>query len=361
MHIATAVSTELSSGMFQITGHGIATPSTLLTNSALADELGIEPNWIQARCGIRSRFVSNGADTTTTLAVAAARRALAKSAGFRPDLLICATFTPDRQLCPNAPAIAQELGWQVAAYDVNAACSGGLVGLVTALAFLASGASSRVLLVASDTTTRYLGTDDAGTRILFGDAAVALLLERGAARGFRVLHWQAGSDGSGASLFYLRGAGCESGAPSPATVHMDGPALFRFAVECCSRALHETCLGAGIPDTEVSCVVLHQANLRIIRALQQRFSIPEDRWIVNIDRFGNTAGASVLLALVEALETRVHPGDHVLVAAFGGRSDLGLYDASVLSPRTVRRRRYNIPWRMALVTASDFECASSRE
>jgi 3-oxoacyl-[acyl-carrier-protein] synthase-3 len=311
------MSTELSAVTFQINGYGIALPAGRITTPALAAELGVHPDWIETRCGIRTRCVAADGDTTTTLAVAAARRAVAASGGSEPDVLICATFTPDRELCPNAPAIAHELGWHVAAFDVNAACSGGLVALVTALTFLTSRAASRVLLVASDTTTRYLRPDDAYTRILFGDAGVALLLERGQTRGFRVLHWQAGSDGSGASLFYVPGPGCGSGMSRSQTVHMDGPALFRFAVECGSKAMRETCEAVGIPESAVACVVLHQANLRIIRALQRRISIPEERWVVNIERFGNTAGASVLLALVEAFETRVQPGDSVLLAAFG--------------------------------------------
>src|SRR4030095_9350373 len=121
-------------------------------------------------------------------------------ASWRPDCLICATFTPEYRLCPSAPSIVRSLGLgPIAAFDVNAACSGGVVGLLTALSFIAAGTFERVLLVASDTTTRHLAADDARTRILFGDGAAALLLESQPMQGIALRSWVAGSDGAGAT------------------------------------------------------------------------------------------------------------------------------------------------------------------
>src|SRR5882724_5926902 len=147
----------LSQTRFCITGFGSAYPSKVLTNYDLADDLGIDVAWIESRCGIRSRCVVEPGETTHTLAVAAATQALANAPSWRPDCLICATFTPEYRLCPTAPSIARSLGLgPIAAFDINAACSGGALGLLTALSFIAAGTFQRILLVASDTTTRYL-------------------------------------------------------------------------------------------------------------------------------------------------------------------------------------------------------------
>jgi 3-oxoacyl-[acyl-carrier-protein] synthase-3 len=149
-----------------------------LKNRELAVQLGVDPEWIRARCGVHSRFVSGPGETTTTLGVRAARQALSNAPSFRPDCLVCATFTPDYPLCPCGPAIAHalELG-PIPAFDLNAACSGGVLGLITALSFIAAGTAERVLLIASDTVTHHLADDDAHTRILFGDGAAAFLIE----------------------------------------------------------------------------------------------------------------------------------------------------------------------------------------
>src|ERR1035441_10669358 len=168
----------LQRARFRVAGYAQAFPSTVLKNSELALQLGVDPEWIRARCGVQSRYVSGPGETTTTLEVRAARQALANAPSFRPDCLVCATFTPDYPLCPCGPDIAHalELG-PIPAFDLNAACSGGVLGLITALHCITGGTAERVLLVASDTVTHRLADDDAQTRILFGDGAAAFLIE----------------------------------------------------------------------------------------------------------------------------------------------------------------------------------------
>jgi len=301
----------LGRARFRIAGFGSACPARVLTNTDLAAELGVDVEWIQSRCGIQSRCVAGPSDTTHSLAVEAASRALQAAPRWQPDCLICCTFTPDYRMCPSAPSIASSLGLgTIAAFDLNAACTGGAMGLVTALSLIAAGTFERVLLVASDTTTRHLAVDDARTRILFGDGAAAVLLEAERERGIRLRSWVGGSDGTGAGFFRVpRGEN---------NVLMRGRELFRFASEKGGEMLRAACSQGGIAAGEVDCVVIHQANLRIIECLQERTRIPPDKWLVNIGGIGNTAAASVLLALDELLRTRIpRNGERILLGAFG--------------------------------------------
>jgi len=301
----------LSEARFRIAGFGSAFPSVVLTNDDLVDRLDVQPGWIESRCGIRSRHVAGPGDTSQSLAVAAAIQALEGARSAPPDCVICATFTPDYRLCPSAPSIARSLGLgPVAAFDLNAACSGGAVGLLTAASFIAAGTFERVLLVAADTTTRHLAPDDVRTQILFGDAAAALILERDAQRGIAFRSWVAGSDGTGAAFFHVPDV--------EDAVSMHGRELFRFATQKGAEVLQEACARAGVSPSTVDRVVVHQANVRILECLQQRTGIAKEKWVVNIEAIGNTAAASVLLALADVLGSGVpEDGTRVLLGAFG--------------------------------------------
>ena len=320
---------------FRIVGFAKAFPSMVLKNQELAVQLGVDPEWIRARCGVQSRHISGPGETTTTLGVRAARQALLNSPSFRPDCLICTTFTPDYPLCPCAPAIAHalELG-PVPAFDLNAACSGGVLGLMTALSFIAAGTAQRVLLVASDTVTHHLADDDAQTRILFGDGAAAFLIEACPGQGIALRSWVMGSDGAGAKLFHVPHGGSAApwqapgnGDPRAATVSMQGRSLFRFASQRGTEMLLAVCAQAGLKPDDLDWVLVHQANVRIVEQLQERTGIAPEKWIVNMLGIGNTCSASVLLALAELLERNLaKAGDHVLLAGFGA----GLTWASAL-------------------------------
>jgi len=301
----------LGNSRFRISGFGSAHPAGVLTNEELALQLKVDVDWIESRCGIKARYVAGSDETTHSLAVAAARRALGCAPLFQPDCLICATFTPDFRLCPVAPSIASslELG-PIAAFDVNAACSGGFLGMLSALSFIAAGTFGRILLVAADTTSRYLAADDARTRILFGDGAAALLLESEPARGIALHSWVVGSDGEGARLFQIP--------KGKETVSMSGRELFRFASQKGGEMLRSACARAGLSGDDIDAVLVHQANLRIIECLQERTGINQDKWLVNIRRIGNTAAASVLLTLADLLSRGTTlDGSRILIGAFG--------------------------------------------
>ncbi len=320
------MSEALTNFRFRIAGVGTALPSVALTNETLAGELGVEEGWIMARCGIEQRYQSNLDETTLSLAVAASRKALEFSPLPNPDLLLCSTFTPQYMLCPTAPAIARELDLPpIGAFDINAACSGAAIGFLTSINFLATGFAKRVLLVCSDTPTKYLKQTDRNTRILMGDGAAAMVLETTDDCQSRILSWLWGSDGSGNQMFHVPGGG--SALPPASlngvdndelTVSMDGRSLFRFAVEKGSEAIAALIEQAKLTVGDVDFVIVHQANQRIIQALIDRSGIGQDRWISNIGGVGNTVAASIPLALAHGMDQGVfHQGHRVLVLGFG--------------------------------------------
>ncbi|QOY86056.1 3-oxoacyl-ACP synthase III family protein [Paludibaculum fermentans] len=315
----------LRDSRFHIAGCASALPRTAVPNAVLARELETDEDWIESRCGIRNRYRTSPEETTLSLAVSAGRALLDEQPDFWPDLLLCSTFTPEHLLCPTAPAIAEQLRLgPIGAFDLNAACTGAAFGFLTAFGFLASGLASKVLLVASDTPTKYLAQDDRSTRILMGDGAAAVALEQGGAAGSRVLSWLTGSDGSGAQNFFVPHGGSrypqsiQHGATRSLAVQMDGRAIFRFAVSAGAAMLKRLCELAGVTPAEVTWVIPHQANLRILDALQQQSGIPPDRWVINIGAVGNTASASIPIALAECMASgQFRKGDLVLIAGFG--------------------------------------------
>jgi 3-oxoacyl-[acyl-carrier-protein] synthase III len=310
---------------FRIAGCGASLPSVALTNETLAGELGVEEDWILARCGIEQRYQSNLEETTLSLAVDASRKALAFDPEPSPDLLLCSTFTPQYLLCPTGPAIAKELGLPpIGAFDINAACSGAAIGFLTSINFLATGFARRVLLVCSDTPTKYLKQTDKNTRILMGDGAAAMVLETTSTCQSRILSWLWGSDGSGKAMFHVPGGGSAlppASVTQPETdwnVAMDGRSLFRFAVEQGSNAIAALIEKAKLAAGDVDWIIVHQANQRIINALQERSGIPADRWVSNIGAVGNTVAASIPLALAHGMDQGIfHQGHRVLVLGFG--------------------------------------------
>lgn len=319
------MSEALTNFRFRIAGCGTALPAYALTNETLAGELGVEEDWILARCGIEQRYQSNMEETTLSLAVEASRNAMQFDPTPNPDLLLCSTFTPQYMLCPTAPAVARELGLgSIGAFDINAACSGAAVGFLTAINFLATGFSRRVLLVCSDTPTKYLKQTDRNTRILMGDGAAAMVLETTPDCQSHILSWLWGSDGSGKEMFHVPGGGSAlpltsvTDSENELTVNMDGRNLFRFAVEKGSEAIAALIEQAKLSVGDVDWVIVHQANRRIIQALIERSGIAPDRWISNIHGVGNTVAASIPLALAAGMNQGVfEQGHRVLVLGFG--------------------------------------------
>jgi 3-oxoacyl-[acyl-carrier-protein] synthase-3 len=290
-----------------ITGWGIAVPDKVVTNEDLSVRLDTSDEWITERTGIRERRVGG---TTSGLAIAAGRNALER-AGVAPDdidVLVLATTTPDAVVPGTSATVQDGLGTCGGAFDVNAACSGFVYSLVVAHGLVLSGAK-RVLLIGSETLSRITDWDDRTLAVLVGDGAGAVVLEATDGPG-ELLGWHLGADGSLRNLLK-----CDHGG----YLYMNGKEIFRHAV----RAVIESSLvaleRAGLEPDDVDLFVPHQANARIITAAAQRLGIAEDRYVVTIDRYGNTSSASIPLALYDAIETdRLRPGSTVLLSGFGG-------------------------------------------
>ncbi len=290
----------------RILGWGTALPDKVVTNSDLEKTLDTSDEWIVERSGIRERRIG---DSTAELAIAAGRQALEK-AGVDPasiDLLILATTTPDQTVPATSAHVQAELGLGGGAFDLNAACSGFVYGLVTADALLDAGAE-RILLIGAETLSRITDWEDRNTAVLFGDGGGALVLERVADEG-QLLASDLGLDGNARNILKSEVGG---------TIEMDGREVFKRAVRAMVDSANRTLERAKVSADDVQLIVPHQANIRIIQAACDRLGIARDRAAIVLDRTGNTSSASIPLALVDAIENRrLHDGDLVLLTGFG--------------------------------------------
>jgi 3-oxoacyl-[acyl-carrier-protein] synthase-3 len=291
----------------RITGWGIAVPDKVVTNDDFAARMDTTDAWITERTGIKERHFGG---TTSGLAIEAGRNAL-ESAGRRPDEIahvVLATTTPDGVIPAVAPSVQHALGIKGGAFDINAACSGFVYGLVTVAGLIAAG-SGPILLIGSETLSQFTDLDDRSIAIIVGDGAGAVVVEPVDGPG-SLVSWNLNSDGSLRHLLY-----CEHGG----TLFMDGKEVFRKAVRVVVESAERAMADAGVTVDDISLIVPHQANLRIIQAACQRLGIPEERAVVVIDRYGNTSSASIPLALHDALTTgRINDGDLLLLTGFGG-------------------------------------------
>jgi len=294
----------------RVTGIGHTVPATVVTNGDLEQRLDTDDAWITERTGIRERRWAGPDESTVTLATAAGGKALA-DAGRSADeiaLLVLATCTPAQRLPGDAAAVQAALGLGGGAFDLNAACSGFVYGLVAAGA-MTGVVGGPVLVIGTDVLSRVVDPQDRGTAVLFGDGAGAVVVEP-AADGAGLLGIDFGMDGTGARHLQIP--------PGEPYLRMDGGEVYRFAVrtviESCAAALDD----AGVGPDAVDLFVPHQANARIIDAATRRLGISADRTMVNIDRYGNTSAASIPIALSESVEQgRLHAGDLVLLSGFG--------------------------------------------
>ena len=289
---------------FRVSGWGAALPDKTVTNDDLAAWLDTSDEWIRERTGIAERRVG---DSTTALAIEAGRRALDRSPGAI-DLVIVATITPDQVTPATASYVQDALGLrQCGAFDLGAACSGFVYGLVTARGLLATGLR-RVLLVGAETLSRITDWDDRRTAIIFADGAAAIVVE--ATEGDEnLLGFDLGSNGAEADILRADLGGY---------LRMDGRAVFAQAVEAMVTSCTASLDQAGLSAADVALVVPHQANARILESGLDGLGIPRHRMTLVIERYGNTSAASVPLALADALERGcVHDGDVVLFVGFG--------------------------------------------
>lgn len=289
-----------------ITGWGTALPPKVVTNDDLAQRMDTSDEWITTRTGIRERHVGG---TTAGLSIESGRQAMER-AGVAPgdiDALVLATTTPDRTVPGTSPSVQHALGLRCGAFDVNAACSGFVYGLVTAHGLVAMGAE-KVLVIGTDTLARITDWDDRGTAPLFADGSGAVVLEA-VDGGGQLLGWDLDADGSAERFLYAEVGGY---------VHMDGKEVFRRAVRIMVDSAEKSMRHARVSADEIALVVPHQANIRIIQAACERLGVPMERTAVVIDRTGNTSSASIPLALADGLDRgMVAPGDLVLLVGFG--------------------------------------------
>jgi 3-oxoacyl-[acyl-carrier-protein] synthase-3 len=286
---------------------GIAVPDKVLTNDDLAARLDTSDAWITERTGIRERHIGG---TTSSLAAEAGQLALDRAgvAAADIDMLVLATTTPDAMVPSTASTVQELLGIPGGAFDINAACSGFVYGLAVSAGLAATG-TDRILLVGAETLSRITDWDDRKIAVLVGDGAGAVVVEAVEGPGNLLSH-NLHSDGSLRHLLY-----CDHGG----YLYMDGQEIFRKAVRVVVESAKQALDDAGVGIDEITMLIPHQANLRIIQAACQRLGIPEERTAIVIDRYGNTSSASIPLALDHALQTgRVNDGDLLLLTGFGG-------------------------------------------
>ncbi|XP_059444601.1 beta-ketoacyl-[acyl-carrier-protein] synthase III A, chloroplastic [Corylus avellana] len=320
----------------KLVGCGSATPTLKVSNDDLAKVVDTSDEWISVRTGIRNRRVLSGKDSLTALAVEASRKAL-EMAQVDPDdvdLVLMCTSTPE-DLFGSAPQIQKALGCKrnPLAYDITAACSGFVLGLVSAACHIRGGGFQNVLVIGADALSRYVDWTDRGTCILFGDAAGAVLVQACDSEEDGLFGFDLHSDGDGqrhlnASIKEneadnaLGSNGSVLGFPprrsSYSCIQMNGKEVFRFAARCVPQSIESALGKAGLHGSSIDWLLLHQANQRIIDAVAARLQVPPERVISNLANYGNTSAASIPLALDEAVRSgKVKAGHTIAAAGFG--------------------------------------------
>jgi 3-oxoacyl-[acyl-carrier-protein] synthase-3 len=319
-----------------ITGLGTHVPDRVLTNDELARIVDTSDEWIQERTGIRERRVAAEDEALTDIALPAARAALADAGvdAADVDLLICATVTPDMMFPTSSALLADALGMpKAAAYDLLAGCTGFVYAIAQAYAMLSSGLSRRALVVGGDVLSKILDWDDRSTLVLFGDGAGAVVMEPVDRGGF--LGFELGADGGGGEHLWLPGSGSRKFDDPSSYVKMNGREVFKFATRIMVYSAEQILAECGKSVDDVDVYIPHQANKRIIDYAAGKLRIPQEKTVVNVDRYGNTSSGSIPLALTDARsEGRLRDGALVLMTGMGA----GLTWGSALIEWTNGRR-----------------------
>ena len=317
----------MSQRFVEITGWGKYLPARVMPNSELAELVDTSDEWIRARTGIRERRIAAAEETTCSLSVNAARVALGR-AGARAedlDLIIVATCTPDYANMPATASLVQHaLGApRAGAFDLNAVCSGFVYGLATGSQFILSGAHKSVLVIGADVFTRILDWTDRSTCVLFGDGAGAVLLQASDKPG-GLLSFVLGSDGAGACNLFVPAGGsrqptsAETVAQRGHYVKMQGREVFKFATRVMPESVVQALEAANLTLDDMDLLIPHQANTRIIDHAVRRLKVPEGTVFSDVDKYGNTSAASVVVALCEAIEQGlVRSGSTIVMSGFG--------------------------------------------
>jgi 3-oxoacyl-[acyl-carrier-protein] synthase-3 len=311
-----------------VLGTGSYAPERIVTNDDLSKMVDTSDEWIHSRTGIRERRIAGPDEHASDMAVASARAALedAKLTPADIDLLVVATMTPDLPMPAVACIIQHKLGLPTttACFDLNAACSGFLYAFDTACAMIGSGRYKRAIVIGVEKLSAVLDWTDRTTCVLFGDGAGAVVIGASNEPNRGLLGTRLGVYGDGTDLLYIPRGGSDAPPTLDSVVshghciRMKGKEVFKLAVRAMDDSAREILEQHQLRADQISLVIPHQANLRIIEAISQYLELPMDRFFVNVERYGNTSAASIPIALDEARRGgRIKPGDLTLLVAFG--------------------------------------------
>ncbi len=352
-----------------IVGWGMSVPETVLTNRDLEAIVETSDEWIRSRTGIAERRIAGERESTASLGLKAAQRAL-QVANILPseiDLVIVATSTPENIFPSTASLIQNWLGASKAgAFDLSAACSGFVYAVDMATQSIRSGSIQTAVVIGAETMSRVMDWQDRSTCILFGDGAGAVVLRASDVEG-GVLSAVLRSDGSGSDLLGIPTVGSEdlsnphfaSNGHKMHKMHMNGGEVFKFATRVIGESIQQALVKADLDLEDVTLIVPHQANLRIIQAAARSLKVEPELFMSNLDRYGNTSAASIPIALCEAVQQgRVQADDHLVFIGFGG----GLTWASMVikwgdprsteSPGILKEQRRQISYLLARFRAT---------
>ena len=302
-----------------ITGLGVHVPDQVFTNKDLEQYVDTTDEWIVERTGIRERRFAAKEEALTDIAAPAAIAAMA-NAGADPasfDLIVVATVTPDMMFPTSAALLADSLGMpDAAAYDLLAGCTGFMYAVAQAYSMVSSGLSKRALVVGGDVLSKILDWHDRSTLVLFGDGAGAVVVEPVEEGGF--LGFELGADGGGGENLWLPGSGSRHFEDGDKLVKMNGREVFKFATRVMVSSAQKVLDECGMTVDDIDVYVPHQANKRIIDHAAGKLGIPEEKVVVNVDRYGNTSSGSIPLALADAAaDGRLREGELVLMTGMG--------------------------------------------
>ncbi|MCC7385010.1 MAG: ketoacyl-ACP synthase III [Deltaproteobacteria bacterium] len=315
----------------RIVGTGAYAPEKILSNDDLAARIETSDEWITSRTGIKQRHIAAEGEQTSDMAVGAAQRALemAQLTAKDLDLIVVGTISPDMPMPACAAFVQHKLGARCPAFDVSAACAGSLFGLSIADKFIRTGAAKHVLVIGVELLSRLLDWEDRNTCVLFGDAAGAMILGPGDA-GRGILTTRLYTDGALTGILNIPGGGSLHPASHEMVeqrlhkVKMNGREVFKIAVRALSDVVVEMLAEQKLAASDLTWVVPHQANIRIVDAVLERLSIGRERAILNIDRYGNTSSASVPVTLDEGIRSgRIKRGDLLAMMAIGAGMSWG--------------------------------------
>ena len=336
-----------------VTGWGMAAPDRVLTNDDLAQMVDTSDDWIISRTGISERHIAEKGETTATLAIAAARRALESThiTANDIDLIIVATSSPEYIFPSTACIVQDQIGANHAgAFDLSAACTGFIYAVNMGAQAIRSGSIENALVIGAETLSRFTNWEDRDTCVLFGDGAGAFVLQASDRPG-GILTCIMRSDGSGESLLSIPAGGSKLPATHETVdkkqhmIQMNGREVFRFATRVMASATREAVSLAGWDLDDVTWVIPHQANMRIIEAAARGLRMPIEKFVINLSSYGNTSTASIPLAACEALQSgRIQDGDRLVLVGFGAGLTWGAMTLEWVSPeptisRAARRRR----------------------